>query len=150
MTAKRNAITLAELVVAVVILGIMSFIAVPRLRYSIIHRKQADTVAKQITTNMRRTRQLAITNAATNSDGFELRITGGGYQIVDSSDGSTIPNGSFTVDSNISLSGGSSFNFGPLGNLKAPSDTQLTVSSQGKSFTITIIPATGIAKCTEN
>lgn len=150
MAKKGNAHTLIELIVIVVILGVLTAIAIPRLGYSVLYRKQADTVARKVVTDLRRTRRLAISDAATNTDGFALNRSGSTYEIVDLSDGTTIPNGTFSIDSKISCSGGTNFQFGPLGNLKAGSDSQLSVSSEGKSFTIDIIPATGIIQCTEN
>jgi len=150
MKNKCNAHTLVELIVIVVILGVLACIAVPRLQFATVYRKQADTVARKIVTDLRRTRRLAISDAATNTNGFALNRTGLTYQIVDLSDGTTIPNGTFSIDPKIFCSGGTSFQFGTLGNLKTGSDSQLTVSAQGKTFTISIIPATGMIQCTEN
>lgn len=150
MTKKRNAHTLVELIIVVAILGAMAFIAIPRLRFPAIYRKQADTAARKIVTDLRRARQLAITDAADNTDGFALNRSGSTFEIEDLSDSSTVPNSTFTVDSKITCSGGTSFQFGPLGNLKTGSDTQLGVSASGKIFTIDITSATGTVKCTEN
>jgi Tfp pilus assembly protein FimT len=150
MTKKRNAHTLIELIIIVAILGALAFIAVPRLQLGTIYRKQADTVARKIVTDLRRTRQLAISDAATNTTGFSLNRTGSTYQIVDLSTGTAIPNGTFTIDSKITCSGGASFQFGPLGNLKTGSDSQLSVSADGRTFTISITPATGMIQCAQN
>ena len=154
MAKKIEAYSLVELIVIVVIVGVLAIMAVPRLRYATLYRKQADTVAKKIVTDLRRTRRLAISDAANNTDGFALNMTGAGpytgYEIEDLSTSTIITNGTFSIDSAISCTGGANFQFGPLGNLKAGSDTQLTVSAEGKTFTITIIPATGTIKCTEN
>lgn len=149
MTNKRNAHTLIELIVIVVMLGALAFIAIPRLQLGAIYRKQADTVARKIVTDLRRTRQLAISSAATNSNGYALNRSGLTYQIVDGN-GTPILNGTFTIDSTISCSGGTSFQFGPLGNLKTGSDSQLSVSTSGKTFTMSITPATGMIQCTQN
>jgi len=150
MKKRCKAHTLVELIMIVVILGALAFIAVPRLQFATVYRKQADTVAQKLVTDLRRTRRLAVSDAATNTDGFALNRAGSTYEIVDLSDGTTIPNGTFSIDSKISCSGGTSFQFGPLGNLKTGSNSQLTVSAQGKTFTISITPATGIGQCTEN
>lgn len=150
MKNRFKAHTLVELIIIVVILGAVAFIAVPRLQFGAVYRKQADTVAKKIVTDLRRARRLAISDAASNTDGFALNRTGSTYEIVDLSDSTTIPNGTFSIDSKISCSGGTSFRFGPLGNLKTGSDSQLTVSASGKTFTISITPATGMIQCTEN
>jgi Tfp pilus assembly protein FimT len=148
MTKKKKAHTLVELIVIVVILGALAFIAIPRLRFAALYRKQADTVARKIVTDLRRARQLAISNAATNPNGFALNRTGLTYQIVDGN-GTPIPNGTFSIDPKITCSGGTAFQFGPLGNLTG-SDSQLAVSANGKIFTISITPATGMIQCTEN
>ena len=148
MTAARKGHSLVELIIIVLILGALTFVAVPRLQYAAIYRKQAHTTAKKIATALRRTRMLAISNAAGNSDGYALNITSSSYEIVDLSDSSQVD--SYQINSKVSCSGGTSFQFGPLGNLKTGSDTQLTVSAQGRSFTIEITPATGMVKCTQN
>lgn len=152
MAKKRKAYSLVEMITVVLIMAALAFIAVPRLQYGALHRQQADTVARKIVTDLRRTRSRAILYAVQNTDGFALNMTGSapytGYQIVDLSDSSVID--SHDIDSAISCTGGSQFEFGPLGNLKDGSDTQLTISAEGKTFTITIIPATGTVECTEN
>lgn len=167
-------VTLVELILVVLFLGIFAVIAVPRLQFATLHGKQADTVAKKIVTDLRRTRRLAISDAANNTNGFQLKMIGTspspvpvpipmlpllaatvpvplgytGYEIINLNTGTTID--SHTIDSGIRCTGGRYFSFGPLGNLKAGSDTQLTVAAGGKSFTITIISATGMVKCVEN
>lgn len=150
MVKKTNAHTLIEAMIIVLILGTLAFIAIPRLSFSTLYRKQADATARKIVTDMRRARLLAITNAVNNSDGFALIRSDLTFKIEDLSDSSTVLNSTFTVDSSISCSGGTNFQFGPLGNLKAGSDSTLTISSEGKSFTISIIAATGSIQCTEN
>ena len=154
MAKKIKAFSMVELIIIVVIVAALTFMAVPRLGFTALRRKQAGTVAKKIVTDLRRTRRLAISDAANNTDGFALNMTGSspytGYEIEDLSTSTTITNGTFSIDSAVSCTGGANFQFGPLGNLKAESDTQLTVADEGKTFTITIISATGTVKCTEN
>ena len=190
---------MAEMIVVVMILGALAFIAIPRLNFAAIHHKQAHTIAKKIVTDLRRTRTLAISNAAVNNVGFQLQMSGvsalpaplpvspvslapiepvillsvsspipipapaspapvrpapvpislgyTGYRIVDANSGTVVD--SQTIDSPISCTGGSLFKFGPLGNLlSGSSTTPITVSSDGKTYTITVISATGIVECT--
>ena len=136
----------------VLFLGICSFIAVPRLNFSVVLNQKADGLARKIVTDFRRTRRLAISHAANNTAGFALKMTGSvpytGYEIENLDTSETLD--SFTIDSSITCTGGSEFNFGPLGNLLSSSDTQLSVSASGKTFTINITSATGMIKCTEN
>jgi len=106
MTGKRTAYSLAEMIVVVMILGALAFIAIPRLNFAALHHKQAHTVAKKIVTDLRRTRMLAISNAATNTTGFRLQMVGSApyssYQIVDVNSGAVVPNSSQTIDSPVS------------------------------------------------
>jgi Tfp pilus assembly protein PilE len=151
MATKRKAYSLAEMIVVVLILAALSFIAIPRLNFAALHHKQANTIAKKIVTDLRRTRTLAISYAANNTKGYRLQMVGSplytSYQIVDVNSSGTVD--TQTIDSPISCTGGSLFNFGPLGNLlTGSSTTPITVSSEGKTYTITVISATGIVECT--
>jgi len=147
-----KAYSLVELILVVLILAALASIAVPRLQFAAVHQKDADTTARKIVTDLRRTRSRAILYARDKPAGFALNMTGSdpytGYRIIDLSDSNVID--SHTIDSSITCTGGSQFEFGPLGNLIDGSDTQLNVSGGGKSFTITIVSATGMVKCTED
>jgi Tfp pilus assembly protein FimT len=151
MTVKRTAYSLAEMIVVVMILGALAFIAVPRLNFAALHHKQANAIAKKIATDLRRTRSLAISKAVNNPSGYRLQMVGSSpytsYQIVDSNAAATVVD-TLTIGSPVSCTGGSLFKFGPLGNLlTGSSSTPITVSSEGETYTITIITATGIVKC---
>lgn len=154
MARQKTAFTLVEVILVVLFLGIMAAIAIPRLSLSVSLKQKADCLAQKIVTDLRRTRRLAISNAADNTDGFALNMTGGspytGYEIEDLSTSTIITNGTFSIDSAISCTGEANFQFGPLGNLKAGIDAQLIVSAGGKTFTIDVTSATGMVKCTEN
>ena len=154
MAEKREAFSLVELILIVAFLGIFAVIAVPRLNFAIISKQKADIVARKIVTDLRLTRRLAISDAANNTKGFELKMVGSPpyntYEIENVDTHATVA--SHTLDSGVSIScpTGIRFIFGPLGNLKSGSGTTLTMSTGGRSFTITIIPATGTIKCVEN
>jgi Tfp pilus assembly protein FimT len=154
MAKNKTAYSVIELIIFVLFLGIFAAISVPKMTFFIISKQKAETVANKIVTDLRRTRRLAISDAATNTDGFELNMTGvgpyTGYEIVNLNTSTTITNGTFSIDSDISCDGGENFQFGPLGNLKIGSGTQLTITDGEKIFTITITSATGMVKCTEN
>jgi Tfp pilus assembly protein FimT len=150
MTGKRTAYSLVEMIVVVMILGAIAFIAIPRINFTGLYRKQANAIAKQIATDLRRTRTLAISYAANNTKGYYLQMVGSSpyasYKIVDTNSAATVD--TLTIDSPISCTGGSLFKFGPLGNLLSGSSaTPISVSSGGKTYTITVISATGIVQC---
>lgn len=152
MTRRRRAFSLAELVLIVLILAVMAFVAVPRMQFATLRRQKADAAARKIATDLKLTRRLAVCDAAVNVDGYGLNMSGSspynGYEIENLDTSEVVD--SYSIDSDVSCTGGSRFRFGPLGNLLAGSDTQLTVSAEGKSFTITVVSATGAVKCIDN
>jgi type II secretory pathway pseudopilin PulG len=151
---NRTAYSLTELIVIVAVIAVMALIAVPRLQFAALHGQQADTVARKIVTDLRRTRRLAISNAATNSKGFELIMVPPApyatYEIEDGDTHTVVDSQSIPSDIAVTCSGSHEFRFGPLGNLKSGSGTDLAVSAEEKSFTITVDPATGMITCTED
>lgn len=152
MARSKKAFSLAELIIVVAIIGIMALVAVPRLQFSAIRRKKAEATASKIVTALRLTRRLAITNAAENTDGYQLMMQGGGpysgYEITNILTSEVVD--TYSIDSDVGCTGDSTFKFGPLGNLLSSSGTSVDVSAQGKSFTITVNSATGMVKNTEN
>jgi len=154
MKCQKTAFSLVELIIIVGFLGIFAVIAVPRLNYAIISKQKAGTTAQKIVTDLRLTRRLAISDAANNTKGFELKMVGAvpykTYEIENVDTKATIA--SHTIDSGLSMScpTGIRFIYGPLGNLETGSATKIIVSAEGRSFTININPATGIIKCVEN
>ncbi|MHC4533136.1 MAG: pilus assembly FimT family protein [Planctomycetota bacterium] len=154
MKYSKTAFSLIELIIIVAFLGIFAFITVPRLNFAIISKQKADSLARKIVTDLRLTRRLAISDAVNNVKGFELKMVGllpyGTYEIENVNTHATVA--SYPIDSDVSVicPTGSRFIFGPLGNLESGSGTSITVSAEGKSFTITFIVATGTIKCVEN
>jgi hypothetical protein len=139
----------------VVIIAVFALVAVPRLDYAIVKRYKAETTAKKIVTDLRRVRGLAVANAANNSAGYGLLMLPPsphtGYEIVETGP-PPITVDLLTIDSDVSVTCpvGATFRFGPLGDLQLGSGTEITVSAEGKSFTITVVSATGAIKCVEN
>jgi Tfp pilus assembly protein FimT len=153
MKYLKTAFSFVELIIIVAFLGIFAVIAVPRFNYAIISKQKAETATRKIVADLRLTRRLAISEAANNTKGFELKMVGSvpyhNYEIENVDTKATIA--AHTIDSGISISNptGIRFIFGPLGNLTG-SATQIIVSAEGRSFTITINSATGTIKCIEN
>ena len=150
--AKRNAYSFIEMIIVVIFLGIIAVIAVPKLNFFVTSQQGAEATAWKIVTDLRRTRMLAISEAAANSAGFVLNMTGSSpyinYEIRNLETSETVE--SFTIESVVNCTGGANFQFGPLGNLLPGSDNQLVISSSGKSYNISIVTATGMIKCEKN
>jgi prepilin-type N-terminal cleavage/methylation domain-containing protein len=148
----QRAFTLAELIVTILMISVLTLVAVPRLQFGLRQSCQAEATAWMIVTDLRRTRSLAILHAATNPNGFALNIkaTGKGtdYEIVDLASHAVID--VHTVDASIAFAGRKKFEFSPLGVLKEKNDPTLSVSATGRTFTISIIPGTGTVRCIEN
>jgi type II secretory pathway pseudopilin PulG len=148
----KNAFGIIELIIVVLFLGFFAVIAVPRLNLAAVSKNKAQTVAAKIVNDLRLARRLAISDAANNAAGFGLSMIGGpdynGYEIKNLN--TLVTQFSHSIDPEVSCKGGSNFEFGPLGNLKAGSGTELYVEAEGISLFISVTPATGTVKCTEN
>lgn len=151
MVTKKNAFTFVELILVVLFLGIFAAISIPRLNFAVVSNQKVECLVTKIVTDLRRTRTLAISSAANNTTGFALNMVGTapypGYEIVNL-DTATAVN-SYTIDSDIICTGGCQFQFGPAGNLLETSDTEISISADEISFTINIVPATGMIKYTK-
>jgi len=152
MAGQKKAFSLVELILIVLFMGILATIAIPKLNFAAVSKQKADCLARKIVTDLRRTRRLAISDAYNNAAGYALNMIGAvpysGYEIKNLDTEEIVD--SHAIDADTDCTGGNEFKFGPLGNLLAGSDTQLTVSASGKIFTIDITSATGMVKCTEN
>lgn len=145
------AYSLVELLIVVVVLSAMAFVAVPRMQFAAIRQRQVEVAASRILSALRQTRSLAILNAVDHPGGYALRLTTSGgvttFDIIDAATSAVVE--SESLDSSVSSSGGTLFTFTLLGALKTGSDSSLTVSAEGRTRTITIVTATGTAKCEE-
>ena len=152
MERIKNAYSLVELIIVVLFIGILAAVAVPRLNFSAVSKQKAEAVARKIVTDMRRTRGLAITHAAVNNEGFMVKMGSTEpyikYSIVNKDTDTEVD--SFEIDPDVMCKGDDRFEFGPLGNLITGSGTVLKVGADGRSFTITVIAATGTVKCVED
>jgi Tfp pilus assembly protein FimT len=146
------AFSLVEMLILAIFVGILAMISVPRINLGVIDKQRVDTAAHKLMTDLRRTRHLAISDAATNTTGYGLVLQGAspytGYEIWDRKSVARVD--SHTFDSCISCTAdGKNFNFGPTGNLLTGGGTKIKMASRGRSFVITVIPATGMVKCAE-
>lgn len=152
LTKKNIGYTLFELILVMVFMGLLLAIAVPRMNHAAVSKQKADTTAQKITASLRRARSLAISDAAINQRGYELRMFGSkkssytSYRIRNLKTRKTVD--ITNIDPDVKCSGTKTFKFSPLGNLNS-SGRRLTVSADDREFQITITPATGMVKCIE-
>jgi type II secretory pathway pseudopilin PulG len=143
--SRCGAHTLLEVITVVLILSVLTCIAVPRLNLAALSGARVDHTVRRIATDLRRARSQAILEAAHNPAGYGLVMSGAepyrGYQIVNLLDGATVAEHSLPAD--VQCRGGQRFEFGPLGNLRAASGAQLTVFTEGKTYSLRLVPATG-------
>lgn len=143
--------TLTELLVIVLIVGILTSVAVPRLPFGTLGGRPAEVEAQKIVADLRRTRSLAILHAVTHPNGFALEIRrqnkGTSCSILDL-DASTVVD-SRTLPTGVRCTGTARFSFGGLGALKEPVGAPLDVSASGRTFEITVAASTGAVRCVE-
>jgi prepilin-type N-terminal cleavage/methylation domain-containing protein len=137
--------TLVEVITVVLVLSILACVAVPRLNFGAVWGARADAVVERLATDLRRTRAEAIADAARNPDGFALMMDGADphrrYQIIDRHTHTAIR--TCDIPAGVRCGGGRRFEFGPLGNLQNGSDTHLRLGTEGKTYLLEIVPATG-------
>ena len=151
MKKSAKAFTIMELIMVVVLMGIFSAIAIPRINFAIIRKSESSATSELIVAGLRRTRRLAISNAAENLEGYRFEMEGSspysGFTIKNGVDNLIVD--TFTFDSDVAVTNDNEFNFGPLGNL-LNADTRIDVAAEGRSFAISVVPATGMIKCVKN
>jgi prepilin-type N-terminal cleavage/methylation domain-containing protein len=149
MAAKKNGVTLIELIIVVIIIGVMTFVAVPRMGFSLVNAGKAQTTAQTIAAAIRHTRSLAIANAKDVPQGFSFSMTTdpNGFKIENLKPPTQVVE-TGSIDPKVSCTGADDFIFKSLGNRFGDTDS-LTVSGGGKTYVISVIGATGMVKCEE-
>ncbi len=144
--------TLAELLVVVLILGALACVAVPRLSLEARDRRQAEVEARKIVSALRRTRSLAILQAATHPGGFALEIRRHGkatsYEILDLDNSAVVD--SQALASGVRCQGHSRFCFNGLGALKESGRAFVDISLSDTTFAVTVTPSTGAVQCVKS
>jgi type II secretory pathway pseudopilin PulG len=141
--------SIVEMLLVVIIIGILAVVAVPRFSMSSVYTKQDEAFIKTLTADLRKTRMMAIANAADNASGFQLRINTSSpksYEIRNLQTSQTVE--TFPINSRITFTGTTQFSFTTLGALNPATSVQLTVTGEHKVWLFDIYGYTGSAKCT--
>jgi prepilin-type N-terminal cleavage/methylation domain-containing protein len=150
---RKNGFTFVEIVVVVLILGVMTAVTIPRLHFGAIYQRESDIEARRLVADLRRIRSMALRDAATNSKGYEVVMNNTGvttgYRIDNLNSHDTLD--TYTFDSHVTVdAGGIKYSFGPMGNLTKGQGTEITVSFEDTSYTISFVASTGTVILTED
>jgi type II secretory pathway pseudopilin PulG len=137
--------TMIEAVLVLVLIAVMGTIAIPRFAGEMLNATSAIGASRELSSDMRLCRSMAIANAGTNPTGYALKMIGTtpypGYELVDLQTATTLSTKNFPAG--VSATGDDEYRFGPLGNLLTGSGTSCTISGSGKHFQLTVTVATG-------
>ena len=140
----RAGFTLMELVMVVAVLSILTAIAIPRIGWGTMGGVQAETTAREFSGHLRLARSLAISNAASNSDGYKVEIhTVQKYFRIKNEATNTIVKGPITIPEGVTADAPSSmyrFHFTPLGKLQSGTTKTVQFTKSGKTVVVTVTP----------
>ncbi len=135
--------TLVELLLTMVLLGIVASVALPRMNYSAIHQAQLRTTGQEFGGALRLARCLAVADAGVKSQGYKVLQGSGTYRLTNASTAVTVK-GPFVIPSGIQVSGSSEIQFNRLGETSDGLGKSVAFSRQGKRVSVTVTPVGGI------
>jgi type II secretory pathway pseudopilin PulG len=151
---RRNAHTLTELVLVVLIMGVLAGIAIPRLQFRSVTQKKLAAAAYALAGDLRKTQSLALRDAATNDKGYRLEMVDPSpffqYYIADDKDDQEVSRKDIDPSLTVTTISGDKFVFDPYGTMTSGGNSQIKLAADGKSYTITFVTATGAVLCTKN
>lgn len=141
MLEEKNSFTLTEVILTLIIIGILAAVVLPRFGIGLVSTSKLRSTVSQIASDIRYTRQLAITNSAHYLINFNLTLKE--YNIYQDSISPANQIGETKkISSEISLSGTNQFDFYAIGNVIF-AGSGLSLSLNTSQYTITAEPPTG-------
>jgi len=143
--ALKAGFTLIELLLTVALLAIILSIAIPRAGWSTMGAVQSKTAAREFANYLKLTRSLAITNSATNNQGYRLTLSPSGgpwtsYEIIDRDTGGTVK-GPTDIPAGVNCTGTNRhFDFTPLGRLQGGTGLTAQFTKSTDTSTVTVTP----------
>lgn len=147
---RYDGFSMAEMLLVVIVIGVLTVVAVPHFSMASVHAKSDEALVRKLAADLRKTRMMAIANAADNSDGYRLSITASSpkkYEIINLQNSQAVE--THDVDSRVTFSGTTEFSFTPLGSLNPTANVQLTVTGSGKSWLFDVYGYTGSVQYAE-
>ena len=133
---------MAELIMVVAVLAILTAIAIPRMGWGTMGGVQAETTAREFSSYLKLARSLAISNAGSNSDGYKVEIhTAQEYFRIKNEATNTIVKGPITIPEGVTADAPSSFyvfQFTPLGKLESGTTKTVQFTKSGKTVVVTV------------
>jgi hypothetical protein len=136
------------MLLTVALLAIIVSIAIPRVGWSTMGVVQSKTGAREFGGYLKLAKSLAITNSATNNQGYKITLSPGSpytsYSIIDADSMATVK-GPIDIPAGVTCTGDGEFHFTPIGQLQGGSGLSVQFT---KSTDTTTVSATAIGRIT--
>ena len=134
--------TLIELLLTVAVLAILAGIAIPRMDWDVLGKVDCQTSARKFGNYLKLARSFAITNAADNTSGYKVVVSGPftSYSIINAGTEEVVK-GPIEIPEGVTCTGDGEFAFTTLGELTQGSGTlTLEFSSSGETTVVSVTP----------
>ena len=128
--------TLVELILTIALLAILGSIAIPRIGWGAMGKVESATAAREFYGYLKLARSLAITHASSNSNGYEVVLSGASYSLINAATLDVVK-GPIDIPDGVVCSGDSEFHFTPLGQLQGGSTLSLEFAKSGDTTVVT-------------
>ena len=130
---------MTELIMVVAVLAILTAIAIPRIGWGTMGKVQVETTARNFSDHLKLARSLAISNAGSNPDGYQVVLTGqfASYSLINVATSGVIK-GPFEIPEGVTGAGETTFGFTPLGKLQSGTTKTVQFTKSGNTSIVTV------------